>query len=387
LHPPLNNHHHPRQAPFLSADSTLAHPKLLPQTGVDIILEKHPQNSRQPTNWIPAELVQVITLPTATRALFTLLGNGCAGWDYAGSLTSCGGLRTWEAYTAVAVLYARVPPHGIDKSHQQLWSPCIRSAQNLCRGQPVWVAASPFGLVSPEVFCTSLSSGIVSNTIPSGSPVIIVTDARGLAGSEGGAVVDSDGRLAAMLAPPLQRTDGTTSSLSICIAAEPIWRALKHNLDISGQNPAILVGAGVNHRVVAGVVEKVSRSVAAVRVGSLWGSGVVISSSGFILTNAHILRPSLNPSGKQLAHGANLRVCINHEWHKASLVFVACGTLDVAVIKAGSLAPLDFMDIDPSLEVTHKMPNKKERDKGSKKARGDEHGGWLKQLQVGSFHG
>ena len=65
------------------------------------------------------------------------------------------------------------------------------------------------------------------------------------------------------------------------------------------------------------VVEASSRAVVAIRVGSLWGSGVVVSPTGYVLTNAHIVRPSADTGGRSLKSGSNLRCCLEGIWREA----------------------------------------------------------------------
>lgn len=315
------------QVPFFAKDSALSNLKLEAQTGIDVMLEDHASPTDSAT-WLPAELVSVVAVPAAAQSLTTLLGSSCGGWDYGGNTLTfssrCMGLSMWDLYTAVAVL--RVPC----EAPQRKWVPGLCDGAALSRGQRVWVAASPFGLVSPRVFHASVSTGVVANIVPHSSmPALLVTDARGLAGSEGGVVVDQRGQLLAMMAPPLQRTDGPPA-LSICItlasiaAVLPAWDAQGHRFDLLARDASAValkvrcasgscsqwvaqrsatcwqgLGKHEEHTGLARpnavassmlvqcpitpwqhAAERASRAVVAVRVGSLWGSGILISADG-----------------------------------------------------------------------------------------------------------
>lgn len=351
---------------------TLEQPRLQPKTGIDVMLEAdNPNEEDGGSPWLHAELRAVLAVPAATQALTMLLGYGCSGWDYAGSMPGSRGatlgLSTWELFTALAVLEVRRPGRPAPAE------PPVWAAPVLHRGAPVWVGASPFGLVSPRVFRASVSTGVIANTVPHGvAPALLVTDARGLAGSEGGVVVDGKGQLVAMMAPPLKRTDGTTSALSVCIALAAFSGLLGQNRG-SGELQALPAcaafpteqqvveeeeeedeqGAGMPHR----LVHKASKAVVAVRVGSLWGSGILVSSTGYVLTNAHILRPSLDSStqgavgGAQLVPGCNLRVCFHDQWYSADLVLVSTGVMDVAIVKVRGVDNTPFMTLDPTTPI------------------------------------
>ena len=238
---------------------------MLPNTGIDVMLEDDLATSSPSAQgrWMSAELTSIIPVPAAAQALSTLLGVGCGGWDYVGNTLSFGaealGLNMWELYTSLAVLTVhqplqpqRIPPW------QQL------QGRELCRGDPLWVAASPFGLVSPNVFRASVSQGIVANLVPywpsrppsGNAPALLVTDARGLAGSEGGVVVGSKGQLVALMAPPLQRTDGTTSTLSVCITLNAVRTVLAEAgppLPCSPRSLGMLNVLEAHHRASAGI--------------------------------------------------------------------------------------------------------------------------------------
>ena len=82
------------------------------------------------------------------------------------------------------------------------------------------------------------------------------------------------------------------------------------------------------------VYQRASPSVVSIRAGDATGSGVVVSSDGLIITNAHVVR-----------NATNLRVTLSDRREfPAQLVGYASGSLDLAVIRisAPNLAPITF---------------------------------------------
>lgn len=63
----------------------------------------------------------------------------------------------------------------------------IVSSNKLRSQQQVWAVGTPFGVMSPDVFMNSVSHGIISNLSGDGNEVIL-TDARCIPGTEGGAI-------------------------------------------------------------------------------------------------------------------------------------------------------------------------------------------------------
>ena len=70
--------------------------------------------------------------------------------------------------------------------------PGIRSDIKLTVGEPLFIIGTPFGSLSPPVFLNSMSRGIVCNLVGEGQELIL-TDARCIPGTEGGAIYDGNG--------------------------------------------------------------------------------------------------------------------------------------------------------------------------------------------------
>ena len=65
-------------------------------------------------------------------------------------------------------------------------------------GEDIYVVSSPFGILSPLTFQSSISKGVVSNILGATKPHVFLTDARMLPGSEGGAIYNNKNQLIAV---------------------------------------------------------------------------------------------------------------------------------------------------------------------------------------------
>lgn len=353
------------------------------------------------------------------------------------------------------------------------------STRHLHRGVGVRVICSPYGLLSPAIFHNSISAGILSNfvgEIPNASPdndkdiycedrdivemlthsavrpssslstftkrrgsashvsPLILTDARCLPGSEGGAVIVGD-RVIGMVGLPLrhhQNNPPVELNTVLSVDALYVWLArqerslsrkiasphhpncppatqplpsiyhpitltalLNHHIQhpkrhrlvcetytppMTSNNPQ---DRSMEHRIK--VVSRLERSLVLARIGSSWASAVVISQDGYVVTNAHLIRPylvkssskdapssgpssdappmirpslggahlsvrlephqttSCNPNlalSKQSANGPLPTPPVHPEsgrssgtWHKAEVVYVCQGPWDIALLK------------------------------------------------------
>ncbi|KAL2620277.1 hypothetical protein R1flu_000482 [Riccia fluitans] len=191
-------------------------------------------------------------------------------------------------------------------------------------GDFLLAVGSPFGALSPLHFHNSLSAGVVSNCWPPGSkPVaLLMADLRCLPGMEGGPVLDEQGALAGMLIRPLRQRGGG-AEVQLVITSEVLASALQHAgvtlgipLTRQQQSPehsdlGRTLSAGGDSSLEADscrgtlssshckakvdlspVISQALSSVVLVTIGDgAWASGVILTETGLILTNAHLLEP------------------------------------------------------------------------------------------------
>lgn len=106
----------------------------------------------------------------------------------------------------------------------------------------------------------------------------------------------------------------------------------------------------MSHSQITHTVSDSLASIVLLSIGSFWGSGILISENGYILTSAHIFKqlvykgsPSLNPD---LYPGYHIEIRIDQNtkkitskleekqlWYRATLVYISKSHLDVALLK------------------------------------------------------
>ncbi|KAL3841336.1 hypothetical protein ACJMK2_019497 [Sinanodonta woodiana] len=181
------------------------------------------------------------------------------------------------------------------------WTPLetnflAKDSASIVQGDMVEICATPFGTLNPEIFLNSRSRGIVSNVVGERN-VLILTDARGIPGSEGGALFICDrkqrylvGMIIASLCWRINEWIGLTMAASITEILDSLKghysKSACHN---SLTNMQLYFGALNNeYRMLP-----ITNSVPLVSVGNTWGSGVLLNSGQrLVLTCSHVLKGS-----------------------------------------------------------------------------------------------
>ncbi|KAF9339471.1 hypothetical protein BGZ91_005807 [Linnemannia elongata] len=318
---------------------------LSPNSGVDVLFESNIDDDGG-ESWINADLVAVVEAEGMLSSIRRLTGHDSSMWVF-GWGTNKGQLGTDlssihrfslrnAGISGLAIL--RLKPNasqsglldiksngstnddeteavlGNERSYQ-LSVPTI--------GKRLTLHGSGFGLIAPSVLINNISQGIVANIIhphraarraDEQANSLMLTDAKFLPGMEGGAVSwDETGELAGLSMLPIRRTDGEPPLQPDHIAA------LNSSSFINARQAVVMV-----------------------QVGQTWASGVVISKSGHILTNAHVFTSFLdnisNRTWPNLRSGISLRVRIDSPQQQlwvddCELVFVSESCWDVALIK------------------------------------------------------
>ncbi|GBG23797.1 Glyoxysomal processing protease, glyoxysomal [Hondaea fermentalgiana] len=367
-------------APFMKLHEVTQEPleELMANCTVEMLLESGA--------WTRCELATIVRCKEVTEA-----GTRLANWraqSVRGIDVGCIALLRAPGVSAAPAPLVRVPD--------------IPTSRELVRGEGVMVVCSPFGLVSPAVFQNSLTTGVISNVVRSfvaqEQSSLYLTDARCLPGSEGGAVFDASGHVIGMIAPSLQRMDQSNVELGAIIPWRVFAPALALDLlpdgpatatDGSDEGPgehatryadngifaqetacegahAVARESAGNELLAAGAplplrataphqkqfipklssaeeaVKCAAASVVLIQVNTSWGSGIIVSEEGHIVSCAHLFRPftQVNPQTKRLQmRHAKTRIRVSFRDHSrrvecsARLIFCSRGAVDVALLQ------------------------------------------------------
>src|SRR5262245_6373742 len=94
----------------------------------------------------------------------------------------------------------------------------------------------------------------------------------------------------AVTSPGARATDAATNAASA--SSKPIAQNLRHILDGAAPKGVSDLRAMQDH--VQGLVDQLKKCTVGVQVGPAWGSGVIISKDGYVLTAAHVAEAGRN---------------------------------------------------------------------------------------------
>ncbi|RDD40318.1 Peroxisomal leader peptide-processing protease [Trichoplax sp. H2] len=233
----------------------------------------------------------------------------------------------------------------------------------LKRGDVVEVISTPFGDSYPLIFYNSSTKGIISN-ICGKKNQLFLTDARCLAGSEGGAVVcklagQSKASLVGVVMSPFCFKDTEWTGFTLVVPIDLILTSLpsKHHPlvhDFMALKLPNSTRSNLTPNSDISFFDKVSSAVVYIQSLSSWGSGVVIDRyKGLIITCSHVVHPCNSNSDDDCNHGESdrkVRVLTTKpikRWYNAVVLYPKqhCQVLDVAVIKILDFLPSQLSSI------------------------------------------
>ncbi|XP_013404339.1 peroxisomal leader peptide-processing protease [Lingula anatina] len=199
-------------------------------------------------------------------------------------------------------------------------------------GETSYICGTPFGSLSPEVFMNSLSKGIVSNVSRDGS--LVLTDARCIPGSEGGAFYvetcnDLQRRLCGIVVSPLCWKNNEWIGMAIICSLSAVFHSLQEF--VLGNPQEVYLSLTASNKDKMENIKAMSRRVVLVTCGSSWGSGIIVdATNGIVLTCSHVLKGNH-------ARKVMVRQDLDHSqlWHNAEVLYknVLGAVYDVAVLK------------------------------------------------------
>mmetsp|Transcript_5244 Transcript_5244/g.14646 ORF Transcript_5244/g.14646 Transcript_5244/m.14646 type:complete len:396 (+) Transcript_5244:468-1655(+) len=203
-------------------------------------------------------------------------------------------------------------------------------------GEWLALSGSPFGALAPGTFFNSVSVGVLSNLLqpptayeePLAEPSLLAIDARCLPGHEGGPVVDAKGALVGVVTLPI-RLECAGTELPLMLTLGSILSSMRSSCSQTSTSPpqTRLQRISCHSEESVPPLATAARAVVLVDMGSSWGTGVVISQHGFIITNAHVVGDERT---------ARVRVDALQSgttWFAASVVYSFKGPLDIAVLR------------------------------------------------------
>jgi S1-C subfamily serine protease len=210
-------------------------------------------------------------------------------------------------------------------------------ATSVCKTDKVFVYSCPFGSSVPEIFHSSISSGIVSNMLGS-SNQLLITDARFVEGTAGGAVAvtinNKECLIGIVITAISGRSDGCSSNLTIVCSMDSIWKSLRSvdpELAVSMDNEGMSTD-DVQIRKRHGF-----NSIVLVKAGCHSGSGVIIDSDmKLVLTCGHVIQPS----------NSDILVSLSSPYGETTTIHCSADVLwisdvpDIALLKLNTTAQL-----------------------------------------------
>jgi len=238
-------------------------------------------------------------------------------------------------------------------------------------GNTIQILGCPYGTLAPFHFKKWLVKGIISNTIITDSATtnaaLYLIDAKTLPGMEGSPVVTNTGepsihKSVNLLGTLLPQLRSSVAEANIVAPLDSILHAmLSLMMDTSDRIPLIgmitTADDDISRRGVVAVRERCSGS---------WASGIVMSSTGLILTVAHLLPPTVGRAHMQIEVGVrkvrsssggilSSSSSSSIHWLPARLMykFTKAPHLDVAIlqVKNDNVTGILYLSLTPPLQL------------------------------------
>eukprot|EP00698_Gefionella_okellyi_P025748 TRINITY_DN9519_c0_g1_i1.p1 TRINITY_DN9519_c0_g1~~TRINITY_DN9519_c0_g1_i1.p1 ORF type:complete len:675 (-),score=87.79 TRINITY_DN9519_c0_g1_i1:169-2127(-) len=316
------------------------------------------------SDWVPVDLFDTRELASVNDAADSLIRSGGAdvriGWhvpSHPGDL-SAGSVALLQCRTALPVTAKALP---------------FRSCQDVVRGEPVVVIASPYGLMSRANFQNTVTHGVVANAIrnSAGQLPLLMTDARCLPGAEGGVVLDRYQRVLGLVGPPLRYPNGSLVDLQLIVSSDVLQTMVR-----AAPAPAAVVAVADLGQTPEAVTDAL-RSLVRVALPAVqkWASGIALG-NGIVLTNAHLFRPYLSQPVETFSasdplptldssntiyltlEGQTPRSAQPQQRFVAELIYVSPSPLDAALVRVidqAAFAPVPMSLCQPSMSLGQRI--------------------------------
>lgn len=310
---------------------------------------------------LEADLLGIVEIPYVRDGLIRLLScrsiaTWSVGWsdhsrDTQLSLGSC-----------VAILKIRnenaLPTHYGGESMSMKGIPTVLSSPIV--GTPVRIQCTPFAALVSSKFDNFAVTGIISGIVQADSAprrrsssasgsteaALLLTDATLLPGMDGAPIFSArDDSFLGILGPPLRATE-SSAIFGLVLPGKAVLDTVAEKaqtgISLSGVPRSVAASNAHNRSRLSDAIQ----SIVLVENGASWASGVVVSSRGYVLTNAHAV-----PSQRQITPQRSLRILTanrnnaelghQYQWWLADVVH-RFDELDLAILKVSIPEPAGF---------------------------------------------